>query len=149
MPYFCVYVTQHGKTALHEALSSTGNVLIVTSLLLHGADPNTAPKVSPPSDFFVYDTFHMSRLEVIVQVRGRDGMSTPQNGVAAYSQSHVFARVVSHCLLCTFHLPECPSSMVGPLTSLSFSQQPASDEDSACPASKTPLGYLYLVAAPW
>jgi len=23
------------------------------------------------------------------QVRGRDGMSTPQNGAAAYSQSHV------------------------------------------------------------
>jgi len=23
------------------------------------------------------------------EVRGRDGMSTPQNGVAAYSQSHV------------------------------------------------------------
>jgi len=31
----------------------------------------------------------MSCLGVILQVRGRDGMSTPQNGVAAYSQSHV------------------------------------------------------------
>jgi len=41
-----MHVTQHGKTALHEALSSTGNMQIVTSLLLHGADPNTAPKVS-------------------------------------------------------------------------------------------------------
>jgi len=40
----CV-VTQHGKTALHEALSSTGNRQIVLSLLLHGADPNIAPKV--------------------------------------------------------------------------------------------------------
>jgi len=26
---------------------------------------------------------------VILQVRGRDGMSTPQNGAAAYSQSHI------------------------------------------------------------
>ena len=33
--------------------------------------------------------FNMSCLGVILQVRGRDGMSTPQNGVAAYSQSHV------------------------------------------------------------
>jgi len=40
-----VRVNQHGKTALHEALSSTGNMQIVKSLLLHGADPNTAPKV--------------------------------------------------------------------------------------------------------
>jgi len=38
-------VAQHGKTALHEALSSTGNRQIVKSLLLHGANPNTAPKV--------------------------------------------------------------------------------------------------------
>jgi len=27
---------------------------------------------------------------------------------------HVFSRVVSHCLPCSFYLPECPSSMVGP-----------------------------------
>jgi len=26
---------------------------------------------------------------VILQLRGRDGMSTPHNGVAAYSRSHV------------------------------------------------------------
>ena len=39
-------VTQHGRTALHEALSSTGNGLIVKSLLIHGADPNAAPKVN-------------------------------------------------------------------------------------------------------
>jgi len=39
------------------------------------------------------------------RVRGRDGMSTPQNGVAAYSQSHVFARVVSLCLPCSFRVP--------------------------------------------
>jgi len=32
--------------------------------------------------------FNMSCLGVI-QVGGRDGMFTPQNGVAAYSQSHV------------------------------------------------------------
>ena len=50
-----------------------------------------------------------------------DGMSTLQNGVAAYSQSpiSVFARVVSHCPLCSFHLPEC-RHMVGPL--LTFRQ---------------------------
>jgi len=32
--------------------------------------------------------FNMSCLGVILQVRGPDGMSTPQNGAAAYSQSH-------------------------------------------------------------
>jgi len=37
----------------------------------------------------VYDIFNTSCLGVILQVRGRDGMSTPQNGAAAYSQSHV------------------------------------------------------------
>jgi len=37
----------------------------------------------------------MSSLEATLQVRGCDGLSTPQNGAAAYSQSHVFARVVS------------------------------------------------------
>jgi len=46
---------------------------------------------------------------LILQVRGRDGMSTPQNGADAYSQSHVFARVDSRCLPCDFRLPECPS----------------------------------------
>jgi len=34
-------------------------------------------------------TFNMSCLGVILQVRGRDGMSTPQNSAAACSQSHV------------------------------------------------------------
>jgi len=33
--------------------------------------------------------FNMSCLGVILQVRGCDGMSTPQNGAAAYLQSHV------------------------------------------------------------
>jgi len=33
--------------------------------------------------------FNMSCLGVILQVRGRDGMSTPQNGLDAYSQSHI------------------------------------------------------------
>jgi len=56
----------------------------------------------------------MSCLGVILQVRGRDGMSTPQNGMAARSQSHVFAMVVFRCLPCSFRLPECPSHMVGP-----------------------------------
>ena len=32
--------------------------------------------------------FNMSCLGVILQVRSRDGVSTPQNGAAAYSQSH-------------------------------------------------------------
>jgi len=41
-------------------------------------------------------------------------MSTTENDAAAYSQSHVFARVVSHCLPCSFRLPECPSLMVVP-----------------------------------
>jgi len=46
----------------------------------------------------VYDIYNMSCLGVILQVRGRDGISTPQNGVAAYSQYHIFARVVYRCL---------------------------------------------------
>jgi len=37
----------------------------------------------------VYDIFIMSCLWVILQVRGRDGTSTLQNGAAAYSRSHV------------------------------------------------------------
>jgi len=36
----------------------------------------------------LYDIFNMSRW-VILQMRGHDGVSTPQNGAAAYSQSHV------------------------------------------------------------
>jgi len=48
----------------------------------------------------VYDIFNVSCLGVILKVRGCDGMSTPQNGAAAYSQSHVFARVVYRCLPC-------------------------------------------------
>ena len=39
---------------------------------------------------YVYHIFNMSCLGVILQVRGRDDTSTPQNGVAAYWQSHVF-----------------------------------------------------------
>jgi len=37
----------------------------------------------------VYDILNMSCLGVILQVRGRDGMSTPQNGADTYSQSHI------------------------------------------------------------
>jgi len=37
----------------------------------------------------VYDIFNMSCLGVIFQVRSHDGMSTPQNGAAAFLQSHV------------------------------------------------------------
>jgi len=60
--------------------------------------------------------FDMSCLGVILQVRGRDGMSTPQNGAAACSQSHVscICQGGSRCLPCGFRLPECPSPMVGP-----------------------------------
>jgi len=60
--------------------------------------------------------FNISCLGVTLLVRGHDGMFTPENGVAAYSQSHVshISRVVSHCLPCGFHLPECPSAMIGP-----------------------------------
>jgi len=64
----------------------------------------------------VYDILNMSCLGVMLHVRGRDGMSTPHNGAAAYSQSHV-----SHicqggfpCFPCSFRLLECPSPMVGP-----------------------------------
>jgi len=59
----------------------------------------------------------MSGVISLLQVRGHDhdGMSTPQNGVVAYSRSHVarslFARVVSRCLPWGFRLPECPSAM--------------------------------------
>jgi len=57
----------------------------------------------------------MSSLGVILQVRGRDGMPTPQNGAAAYSQSHVShpCQGGSHCLPCSFRLLQCPP-MVGP-----------------------------------
>ena len=68
---------------------------------------------------------------------------------------HIFARVVSRCVLSHFRLPECPS-VVGPpsVQRLSsdltvFSQQPASDADSACPACEMLPGYAYLVTAPW
>jgi len=64
---------------------------------------------------------------------------------------HIFARVVSRCLPCSFRLPECPFSMVGPfhLQSLSsdltvFSQQAASGADSACP-----LPRRYRVTCTW
>jgi len=37
----------------------------------------------------VYDIFNMSCLGVMLQMRGRDGMSIPHSGVAAKSQSHL------------------------------------------------------------
>ena len=63
----------------------------------------------------VYDILNMSCLGVILHVRGRDGMSTPQNGVAAYSQSSVSHICQGGFLLLSlqFCLPERPS-MVGP-----------------------------------
>jgi len=95
-------------------------------------------------------------LRVIIQVRDRDDMSTPQLRLHTHSlKYHIFAKVVSRCLPCCFHLPQCPS-MVGPpyLHRLSsdlkvFSQQPASNAASMCLACETPQGYSYLVAAPW
>jgi len=48
----------------------------------------------------VYDIFNMLRLGVILRMRGRDRMSTSQNGAAAYSQSHV-----SHICQGGFPLP--------------------------------------------
>jgi len=59
---------------------------------------------------------------------------------------YVFARMVSRCL--GFCLPVYPSPMAGApsLQRVSsdltvFSQQPASDADSACPACETLPGY--------
>jgi len=75
----------------------------------------------------------------------RDGMSTPQNGTDAYSQSHISRTCQGGFLLlpCSFHLPECPSPMVGPpqLQRLSsdltvFSQQPAMDAYSQSHVSR-------------
>jgi len=63
---------------------------------------------------FTTFSLNTSCLAVILQVTGRDGMSTLQNGAAAYSQSHIFASVVFHCLPCGFHLPECSPLMSGP-----------------------------------
>jgi len=53
------------------------------------------------------------KMSSILQLRGRGGMSTPQNSAAAYAQSHV-SRIcqVFCCLNCGFRLPECPSPMV-------------------------------------
>ena len=61
--------------------------------------------------------FEMSYLGVILQVRGRDSMFTLQM-MRLHTQSlmyHVLATVVSCCLLCGFHLPECPSPVIGRL----------------------------------
>ena len=53
--------------------------------------------------------------DTVLHVRSRDGMSTPQNGAAAYSQSHVSRICQGGFLLpfLRFHLPECPPT-VGP-----------------------------------
>jgi len=61
--------------------------------------------------------FNTSCLGVILQVRGRDGMSIHRRMVRLHTHSltyHVFARLVSRCRPCSFRLPECPSPMVGP-----------------------------------
>ena len=64
------------------------------------------------------DTRHLCHVQgVIAQVRGRgDSMSTPQNGAAAYSQSHI-SRVCKggFPLPHGIRLSECPSPMVVPL----------------------------------
>jgi len=85
----------------------------------------------------------MTFLNVMIQqVRGCDGMSTSQNGAAAYSQCHM-SRICQggfpSALPTVFVLPECPSMQRSPqLQRLSldvtvFSQQPP-DAESACPA---------------
>jgi len=82
-------------------------------------------------------------------------MSTPQNGAAACSQSHV-SRIAWFSVAFTAIFVFLSVIGVGPplLQRLSsdltvFSQQPASNADSACPACQTLPGYWYLVAAPW
>jgi len=60
---------------------------------------------------------------VTLQVRGRDGMSTPQNGAAAYSQSHVSRICQGGFPLPSrgFRLPNVPPNRRGfSLTSLSL-----------------------------
>ena len=104
----------------------------------------------------VYDIFNMSCLGVILQVRV----------VMAYLHRRM-VRLHTHSLMylpgwfpvafpAVFIFLQCPSPMAGPpkLQRLScdltvFSQQPASDADSTCPACKTLPGYSYLVTAPW
>ena len=149
---------------------ATGDMQHIFTFCMHKPSQSTHPhlKLSPSpslplslSPVFcryqqIYDIFNMSCLGVIFHVRGRDGMSTPQNGAATYSQSHVFATVVSRCHPCSFRLPECSPPMAGPpeLQRLSsdfavFSHQPATDADSAYPTCKTLPCYSYLVAVPW
>ena len=62
------------------------------------------------SRFMIF--FNMSCLGMTLQVRGQDGMSTPQNDVAAYLQFHILEWVVSHCLPCGFRLPDYHSPTV-------------------------------------
>jgi len=96
----------------------------------------------------------MSRGDIL-QMRGRDGMSTLQNGAGAYSVSRICQGGLplpspqfssSECHSPTVVRPNCRGF---PLTSLFFSQQPVSDADSTCPACETLPVYSYLVAAPW
>jgi len=104
--------------------------------------------------------FNMSCLGLILQVRGHDGMSTPQNGVAAYSQSHIShicqggfpllscGFIFLSVLLLWWLLPNCRLQRLSSDLTV-FSQQPASDVDFACPDFEMLPDYLYLVAAPW
>jgi len=62
----------------------------------------------------VYDTVNTSCLWVTLQVRGCDGMSTPQNGAAAYTHSltyHISARVVPVDCVFLSVLSYCRSSL--------------------------------------
>jgi len=101
--------------------------------------------------------FKMSCLGMILQVRGRDGMSTTQNSEAAYPVSRIMylpgrfpiafpaVFIFLDVLFLWQVLPNCKGF---PLFT-AFSQQPASDADSTCPACKTLPRYSYLLAVPW
>jgi len=75
----------------------------------------------------------------------------PTNSVKALKATthsltyHVFARVVFHCLPYGFRFPSL-HRFSSDLTV--FSQQPASDADSACPACEMLPSYSYLAALP-
>ena len=53
----------------------------------------------------VYYIFSTSCLGTMLQVRGHDGMSTPQNGAAAYSESQYRMTIMCYINLLTYYLP--------------------------------------------
>jgi len=93
------FLTVSNIVSISFTLCRTSSLLILSSLVCQ-----------------VYDTFNMSLscLGVILQMRCRGGMYTPQlRMVRLHTQSHVVASVVSLCLPCSFRLPGCPP-VVGP-----------------------------------